>query len=45
MERLLKCRLKDYNFNLIKVECYDRFDGDNYICRKILSFSAAQNSR
>ncbi|MBT2161303.1 hypothetical protein [Zobellia barbeyronii] len=33
MERLLKFRLKDYNFSLIKVECYDRFEGDNYMCR------------
>ncbi|CAM4411202.1 hypothetical protein [Zobellia nedashkovskayae] len=33
MERLLKFRLREYRFNLIKVECYDRFDGDTFMCR------------
>ena len=32
-EKLLKFRLKKYSFDLIKVECYDRFDGDKYMCR------------
>ena len=33
MERLLKFRLREYRFSLIKVECYDRFDGDTFMCR------------
>lgn len=33
VEKLLKFRFKKHNFDLIKVECYDRFDGDKYICR------------
>lgn len=33
IEKLLKFRLKRYDFDLIKVECYDRYDGDKYMCR------------
>ena len=33
IEKLLKFRLKKYGFKLIKVEVYDRFDGDKYMCR------------
>ncbi|QLG46034.1 hypothetical protein [Costertonia aggregata] len=33
VEKLLKFRLKKYGFDHIKVECYDRFDGDSYMCR------------
>ena len=33
IEKLLKFRLKKHGFDLIKVECYDRFDGDSYMCR------------
>lgn len=31
--KLLRFRWKKYSFDHIKVECYDRFDGDNYMCR------------
>ncbi len=33
IEALLKFRLKKFNFDLIKIEVYDRFDGDSYMCR------------
>ncbi len=33
VEKLLKYRLRKFDFDQIKVECYDRFDGDNYMCR------------
>ena len=33
IEALLKFRFRKYDFDLIKVECYDRFDGDKYMCR------------
>ena len=33
IETLLKFRLRDYKFDLIKVEVYNRFDGDTYKCR------------
>ena len=33
VEKLLKFRLKGYGFSMIKVEVYDRFDGDKYMCR------------
>ncbi|RKN83356.1 hypothetical protein [Ulvibacterium marinum] len=33
IEKLLKFRWKKYGFNLIKVECYDRYDGDRFMCR------------
>ena len=33
IEVLLKFRLKKYNFDLVKVECYNRFDEDDYMCR------------
>ena len=33
IEKLLKFRLKKYGFDLIKVECYDRYDGDTFMCR------------
>lgn len=33
IEKLLKFRWKKHNFDLIKVECYDRYEGDTYNCR------------
>ena len=33
LEKLLKFRFKKHGFDLIKVEVYDRFDGDTYKCR------------
>jgi len=33
LEKLLKFRFKKHGFDLIKVECYDRFDGDELMCR------------
>ncbi len=33
LEKLLKFRFKKHGFDLIKVECYDRFDGDKFMCR------------
>ena len=33
LDKLLKFRFKKHGFDLIKVECYDRFDGDKFICR------------
>ncbi|MGJ8735025.1 hypothetical protein [Zobellia laminariae] len=33
LDKLLKFRFKKHGFDLIKVECYDRFDGDNFMCR------------
>lgn len=33
IEKLLKFRWKKYDFDLIKIECYDRYDGDYYMCR------------
>ncbi len=33
IDKLLKFRWKKHNFNRIKVECYNRFEGDNFMCR------------
>ncbi len=33
LDKLLKFRFKKHGFDLIKVECYDRFDGDKFMCR------------
>ncbi len=33
IEKLLKFRWRRYGFDLIKIECYDRFDGDKFMCR------------
>jgi hypothetical protein len=33
LEKILKFRFKKHGFDLIKVEVYDRFDGDTYKCR------------
>ncbi|PKA97798.1 hypothetical protein B0O79_1468 [Flavobacteriaceae bacterium MAR_2009_75] len=33
IDKLLKFRWKKHNFDCIKVECYNRFDGDNFMCR------------
>lgn len=33
IEALLKFRLKNYKFDAIKIEVYDRFDGDSFMCR------------
>lgn len=33
LEKLLKFRFKKHGFDFIKVECYDRFDGDKFMCR------------
>lgn len=33
VETLLKFRLRRYGFSQIKVECYDRYDGDTTKCR------------
>jgi len=33
VEKLLKYRLRKFDIDQIKVECYDRYDGDNYMCR------------
>ncbi|WP_149304921.1 hypothetical protein [Pareuzebyella sediminis] len=33
VEKLLKFRLRDYKFSSVKVECYNRFDGDATMCR------------
>ncbi len=33
MEALLKFRLKKHHFEHIKIEVYDRFDGDQSMCR------------
>jgi len=33
LDKLLKFRFKKHGFDLIKVECYDRFDGDTFMCR------------
>ncbi len=33
LEKLLKFRFKKHGFSQIKVEVYDRFDGDSYKCR------------
>lgn len=33
VETLLKFRLRKYGFKKIKVECYNRFDGDTTKCR------------
>ena len=33
IETLLKFRLKRYSFSQIKVECYNRFEGDTTKCR------------
>jgi len=33
VEKLLQFRLKKQGFNLLKVECYNRFDGDHTMCR------------
>ena len=33
IEALLKFRLRKFNFDHIKIEVYDRFDGDHYMCR------------
>ena len=33
LDKLLKFRFKKHGFDLIKVECYDRFEGDTFMCR------------
>lgn len=33
VEKLLKFRFRKHGFSQIKVEVYDRFDGDKYMCR------------
>lgn len=33
IEKLVKFRFKKYKYELIKIEVYDRFDGDNLVCR------------
>ena len=33
IEKLLKFRWKRHGFTLIKVECYDTFNDDAYMCR------------
>tara|TARA_R110002051_G_scaffold185303_3_gene254782 strand:- start:20724 stop:21029 length:306 start_codon:yes stop_codon:yes gene_type:complete len=33
IEKLIKFRWKRYAFDQIKVEVYDRFDGDEFMCR------------
>ncbi len=33
LEKLLKFRLRDHGFCWVKVECYNRFDGDRTMCR------------
>ncbi len=33
IEKLLKFRWKKHRFDLIKVEVYDRYDGDKFVCR------------
>lgn len=33
VEKLLKFRWKRFGFDLIRIECYDRFDGDKLMCR------------
>ena len=33
MEALLRYRLRQYAFDRIQIEVYDRFDGDRFICR------------
>jgi|GEM_PF-5432803 len=33
VEKLLKFRWKRFGFDLIKIECYNRFDGDKFMCR------------
>ena len=33
IEKLVKFRFRKYNFSRIKVEVYDRFDGDTFMCR------------
>ncbi len=33
MEALLRYRLRQYAFDGIQIEVYDRFDGDRFLCR------------
>ena len=33
VEKLVKYRLRKYDFKMIKVEAYDTFESDKYMCR------------
>ncbi len=33
LKKLLQYRFRNYNLSLVKVEVYDTFEGDQYMCR------------